>query len=300
MMMDQLKSRRCAIVVVATLALCGFSITSIYLSQTQFGIFGKTYPRHRRLGYFPLNFPLTCARVNHVSEYFPLLSKRSNISNIPKDFWDSAQWNNSHVIDNITFSGPLREDFCGSEVYVLHTTLTAPWDFENRQGVRDTWAGVRTYKGKNFEFVFITALSRNESINARVDREMRKHKDIIRLNYYDSKETMIFKTIMLFKFALERCPHAKYINHGSEDVLFTHHKILKILAKQPDRRLHFGCAVNNHHFRVVPRKSLIPAFQNIAWNLQCIHEISRDFARIRFIHCISSSSCSRYSSTSFG
>ena len=208
---------------------------------------GEIYTKH--------DIPLKCAHVDETDyTYFPKLKARTANSTIPPNFWQSGQWNNSHMLDSVYYYGRLRDGFCGGDVHILYVVMTSSEDFEGRQGVRETWGSVKTFDGKNFEVVFLTALSMNADVNARLNEEMVRHADVVRLNYYDRKERMIFKAIMVHRFAVEHCPNAKYVARATEDVMFSHNKVLRFLAKYPENRTMFGCVISNLHDRPQPGK----------------------------------------------
>ena len=88
----------------------------------------------------------------------------------------------------------VRKDIYTQDKVTLLAVVTSATDnFEKRLAIRQTWANSELFP--SIEAVFITGLSKNDSINERLANESKIYGDIIQENFVDTYKNLTIKTV---------------------------------------------------------------------------------------------------------
>jgi hypothetical protein len=109
-----------------------------------------------------------------------------------------------------------RSDGC--PIYLLIVVHSAARNLQKRQVIRDTWANVTSYKGLSIRTVFVIGQTtdRNET---RLDREQRKHGDILKGDFVDTYRNLTRKMVFWMQWVDSCCPDVEFIMKCDDDVV---------------------------------------------------------------------------------
>uniref|UniRef100_A0A3B5Q0L6 Hexosyltransferase n=1 Tax=Xiphophorus maculatus TaxID=8083 RepID=A0A3B5Q0L6_XIPMA len=121
-------------------------------------------------------------------------------------------------------------DKCGGDdepedVFLLLVIKSSPKNYERREALRKTWAAERSYKGKVIRRIFITGTEgsgfEEEKLNKLVRWEHQHYNDILQWDFKDSFFNLTLKQILFLEWMDRRCPQARFLLNGDDDV-FAH------------------------------------------------------------------------------
>ena len=96
--------------------------------------------------------------------------------------------------------------------------ILAPDYFDKRNLIRSTWGNKSL--SSDFRLVFTIGMSKNDTINQKIQEEFNIHKDIIQIdNFTDSYFNMTTKIMKSFKWISQYCSNAQYILRINDDVV---------------------------------------------------------------------------------
>ena len=108
----------------------------------------------------------------------------------------------------------------GSFVIVVHS---APSHFEQRSVIRRTWGdGSRPH--------FVLGSTANLTLQARINDEAVKYKDLLQASFVDAYKNMTYKHAMVLAWSYEMCP-CKYILKMDDDVFLNVPQVVEYISK---------------------------------------------------------------------
>ena len=107
----------------------------------------------------------------------------------------------------------------GSHVFIASFNPSGINYFNRRQVMRSTWANQSIKEHKLLKNVFLVGRSINDSINDELFAESETYGDIIQLDFIDSYERLVEKTIFGIKWMSEYCGNAKLIMKVDDDMV---------------------------------------------------------------------------------
>ncbi|KAJ8405005.1 hypothetical protein AAFF_G00329260 [Aldrovandia affinis] len=129
--------------------------------------------------------------------------------------------------------GRTTEDSAG--VFLLLVIKTSPGNYERREVLRRTWAAERLENGASVRRVFLAGTADGE-LRQRTDEllqlENRIHGDVLQWDFLDSFFNLTLKQLLFLGWMQERCPHARFILNGDEDVFANTDNIVRYLQAQ--------------------------------------------------------------------
>lgn len=102
----------------------------------------------------------------------------------------------------------------GHQLLLLILIHSSPTNYAKRKTIRETWGQKRDL----INVVFMLGAVENQTVMDDVRLENEKYGDIAQGNFIDSYRNMTYKHVMVFKYAIYYCPHAKYILKTDDDV----------------------------------------------------------------------------------
>ncbi|KAM6158536.1 acetylgalactosaminyl-O-glycosyl-glycoprotein beta-1,3-N-acetylglucosaminyltransferase [Rhynchocyon petersi] len=133
------------------------------------------------------------------------------------------------------------------DVFLLLAVKSSPDNFERRELIRRTWGQERSYGGLRVRRLFLLgtpppeSAQRAEQLASLVGLEAREHGDVLQWGFADTFLNLSLKHMHLLDWVAERCPRARFLLSGDDDVFVHTANVLRFLEEQqPDRHLFIG------------------------------------------------------------
>ena len=118
----------------------------------------------------------------------------------------------------------------GKDIFLLIFVHSAPSHAKERQHIRDTWASVMRYAGRNTNTVFMLARPSSPTMQQHLVAESKAYGDIIQGDFIDHYRNLTRKHIMAYKWTLTYCRHVKFIVKVDDDTLINIYRTLVYLV----------------------------------------------------------------------
>lgn len=172
-----------------------------------------------------------------------ILQNLTSFSPSSKSVPDSDQ---NQLIDlkNFKFLITPPETVCdvtqNASLVVLVTT--GPENFRHREVIRETWGSCSSNQSSKRVIFFMGSVNSSE-VQEKIRNESEIYKDIVQGNYDDTYRNLTYKTAMIFKWFVYKCPNVQYLLKVDDDVfvnlpLLNNH--LDLTAKQNLNLSHTG------------------------------------------------------------
>ncbi|XP_048853953.1 N-acetyllactosaminide beta-1,3-N-acetylglucosaminyltransferase 2 [Brienomyrus brachyistius] len=136
-----------------------------------------------------------------------------------------------------------HKDGDGEELMLLVAVKSQMGNFENRQAIRQTWGAsgwVRGEEGANGGLVrTVFLLGRQDGstgdhpeLGALLELENYRHRDILQWDFRDTFFNLTLKDVLFWRWFSERCPKARFIFKGDDDVFLRTRSLLDFLHQQ--------------------------------------------------------------------
>ena len=102
-------------------------------------------------------------------------------------------------------------------VFLLILVLTYHSNAEARKVIRDTWGGVRQYRGVNIQTRFVFGLHHDVNLNNQPHYESNVYGDVIQVQLYDHYRSLTEKVLMALDWSSKHCNQAKYVLKTDDD-----------------------------------------------------------------------------------
>ncbi|XP_064163971.1 acetylgalactosaminyl-O-glycosyl-glycoprotein beta-1,3-N-acetylglucosaminyltransferase-like, partial [Anguilla rostrata] len=118
--------------------------------------------------------------------------------------------------------GRAPEDSAG--VFLLVAIKTSPGSFDRRAVLRRTWAAEQRQNGAGVRRVFLAGTADRPGAERRwrtdelLRLENRRHGDILQWDFLESFFNLTLKQLLFLDWVRERCPRARYVFLGDDDV----------------------------------------------------------------------------------
>ena len=128
----------------------------------------------------------------------------------------------SFVKDESTSDLPIRV------VYLVKSSIS---NFKNRNAIRKTWGYEKRFADVQIRTVFLlgTSSSDNAYIQANIDLENEKHRDIVQGDFIDTYYNNTLKTLMGIKWAAEFCSTSRFYFFVDDDFYVSTRNLLRFL-----------------------------------------------------------------------
>lgn len=126
------------------------------------------------------------------------------------------------------------------QIDLLIFVQSAPKNFERRNAIRETWGQTKD----GIKLFFMLGGVDNQTLQDQIDKEYRKHSDVVQGNFMDSYRNLTYKFIMGFKYTLYFCPNAQYVLKTDDDIFVNIPTVLEYLQLLPkDKKNFIFCSV---------------------------------------------------------
>ncbi|KAL4232525.1 Beta-1 [Mactra antiquata] len=130
--------------------------------------------------------------------------------------------------------------------FLVIMCLSKPDSALERKVIRLTWGQMQKHATREVKIVFIVAKS-NHSTDDAVEREHKKHGDIIRISSKDTYRNLTTKVLMGIKWTSTYCPGVKFFMKTDEDCFVHVHNAIKLLENLEVPK--HGVILGNVNFR---------------------------------------------------
>ncbi|KAH7971140.1 hypothetical protein HPB49_019497 [Dermacentor silvarum] len=100
---------------------------------------------------------------------------------------------------------------------VLIGVISSTHNFEARAAIRDTWGGTALKMG--FDVVFLLGKTSDQEMQRKILSEHSLYGDIVQGDFVDSYRNLTYKTVMLIRWAREKCSEANFVLKIDDDIL---------------------------------------------------------------------------------
>ncbi|TRY58143.1 hypothetical protein DNTS_014187 [Danionella cerebrum] len=125
-----------------------------------------------------------------------------------------------------------------ADVFLLLVIKSSPENYDRREVLRKTWAKERLYKGVWMRRVFITGTTSSGFDQKRLNRllklENNEHQDILQWDFNDSFFNLTLKQILFLEWMERKCPHARFLLNGDDDIFANTFNMIEYLQGQED------------------------------------------------------------------
>lgn len=119
-------------------------------------------------------------------------------------------------------------DLCTSNKITLIALVTsAAENFEKRSAIRATWANSELFP--SMETVFITGLSKNDTINKKLANESQVFGDIVQEDFLDTYNNLTIKTVGAMKWVANYCNNTKFVLKVDDDMILNTYALVPFL-----------------------------------------------------------------------
>uniref|UniRef100_A0A8C6WWC5 Hexosyltransferase n=1 Tax=Neogobius melanostomus TaxID=47308 RepID=A0A8C6WWC5_9GOBI len=126
-----------------------------------------------------------------------------------------------------------QTDICKDPPFLLLAVKSMAPHFDRRQAIRESWGRAGSLRNHSIVTVFLlgntTAEDYHPDLSAMLQYESQQHKDIIQWDYRDSFFNLTVKEVLFLEWIQTRCPGARFIFKGDDDVFVNTYRILNFL-----------------------------------------------------------------------
>ena len=143
-------------------------------------------------------------------------------------------------------------DFClnNSRLSYFIYVYSAPYEFEQRRRIRETWGRSEIITNSNGKLAFFLARSKNSTVMENITTESNTYHDIVLADFIDSYSNLTFKGVMALEWMNLHCNSAQYYIKTDTDILLDTYHL------KPSIEQHIG-GVNRSFLCKVAHKSLV-------------------------------------------
>ena len=118
-------------------------------------------------------------------------------------------------IDIKAYRYPISVSKCLSNQNIFVAIISAPSYFRKRETIRNTWL---RYLNSSYGIAFVVGLTKNTTIQRRIEEENMEHGDIIQINFMDHYHNLTLKAVGLLNWISIHCPRISYLIKCDDDV----------------------------------------------------------------------------------
>ncbi|XP_034407509.1 N-acetyllactosaminide beta-1,3-N-acetylglucosaminyltransferase 2 [Cyclopterus lumpus] len=145
-----------------------------------------------------------------------------------------------------------QPDICKEPPFLLLAVKSLAPHFDRRQAIRQSWGRAGAIANRTVVTVFLlgnaTSGDHHPNLSGMLRYESVRHRDIIQWDYRDSFFNLTVKEVLFLEWIQTRCPGARFIFKGDDDVFVNTHRILDFLGglSEPKARdLFVGDVITN-------------------------------------------------------
>lgn len=145
-----------------------------------------------------------------------------------------------------------QPDICKEQPFLLLAVKSLAPHFDRRQAIRQSWGRAGVMANQTIVTIFLLGNATSEDyfpdLSEMLRYESLQHKDIIQWDYRDSFFNLTVKEVLFLDWIQTRCPGARFIFKGDDDVFVNTYRILdflKGLSEHQAKDLFVGDVITN-------------------------------------------------------
>ncbi|ENN71941.1 hypothetical protein D910_09185 [Dendroctonus ponderosae] len=111
-------------------------------------------------------------------------------------------------------------------VYLIKSSVA---NFDRRVAIRSSWGFQKRFSDVEIRTLFLIGLQSDDNMQASLNEESQKYKDIIQANYTDSYFNNTYKTMSGFEWVMKYCKNAKFYMFVDDDYYVSTKNVLRFL-----------------------------------------------------------------------
>ncbi|XP_062815532.1 N-acetyllactosaminide beta-1,3-N-acetylglucosaminyltransferase 3-like [Anolis carolinensis] len=131
-----------------------------------------------------------------------------------------------------------------TEVFLLLAIKSSPGNYERRAAIRQTWGQERTFEGAPIRRVFLFGVAPDPRESGKLNRllamEASDFGDVLQWGFWDTFFNLTLKQTLFHGWLAERCPAAKFVFNGDDDVFANTDNMVRYLSGVPPGHLFTG------------------------------------------------------------
>ncbi|XP_062866050.1 N-acetyllactosaminide beta-1,3-N-acetylglucosaminyltransferase 2a [Trichomycterus rosablanca] len=124
---------------------------------------------------------------------------------------------------------------CSDPPFLLLVVKTLAPHFDRRQAIRQSWGRAGILDGRRVAVVFLlgrtSARDHLPDVSDLLRHEARLHADLLQWDFRDAFFNLTLKEVLFLEWMGERCPLARYVFKGDDDVFVNTRSILRFLGR---------------------------------------------------------------------
>ncbi|XP_068178654.1 N-acetyllactosaminide beta-1,3-N-acetylglucosaminyltransferase 2-like isoform X2 [Antennarius striatus] len=129
---------------------------------------------------------------------------------------------------------------CEATPFLLLAVKSLTPHFDRRQAIRETWGRAGVVANRTVAVVFLLGSTFGgdhfPDLRGLLRQEARIHKDVLLWRYRDTFFNLTLKDVLFLEWFGRRCPHARYVLKGDDDVLVNTPRVLDFLENVSESR----------------------------------------------------------------
>ena len=118
-------------------------------------------------------------------------------------------------------------DGTNTQLTLISFVVIGPDFIDKRTKIRSTWGSNNL--NISFRTIFVTGLSKNQTVNSIIKNEFNQFKDIVQGDFIDTYYMLTPKVIMAFKWISKYCSNSYFTLRQNDDVVLNPFKLVKYL-----------------------------------------------------------------------
>uniref|UniRef100_T1J2D0 Hexosyltransferase n=1 Tax=Strigamia maritima TaxID=126957 RepID=T1J2D0_STRMM len=100
---------------------------------------------------------------------------------------------------------------------------------ENRDAIRQSWGWETRFSDVKLRRIFLLGVSNDKHLQKIIQKESKKHGDIVQSTFIDTYFNNTIKTMQGFKWAVEKCSSAEYFMFSDDDMYVSTKNVLRFI-----------------------------------------------------------------------
>ena len=142
-----------------------------------------------------------------------------------------------------------NKDLCAKvdSLFLLIIVLSFQPHADARRAIRNSWGGVRTYRGRSVRTVFTFGVHTDANFNRQVELEQDQYGDMLQGDFDEGYKSLTNKTMMALMWTVRYCSNAKYVLKTDDDSFNVPQRYIDYLIHVTEERF-----VGGYCFTVLP------------------------------------------------
>lgn len=127
---------------------------------------------------------------------------------------------------------------------IIFGVKSRPGSRSTRNAIRESWLARDLWKSLNYEIKVVFIIAKENIESHKLEEEKKEHGDILFLDFSESFHHLVYKDIGYLHFIKEKCPQARLVFKGDDDILLVPQNLqheLDIIENKENKIEATGC-----------------------------------------------------------